>query len=203
LRDSVIITHSFENNYFFNAGTDVSVITTDIWEKSFAPPTLFEYLLHSIFTCLMYSKILPNNAKLSKEQSSINLRYHSDMRGCLADLTRQKYQDRIAITLGYICNDHTQKILNVYGKDYLEQLQKVINREWIGDIKENGSVAYNLKHIFKFDINRDSGFNKTLWEKVENKFYELPGTLTGEIFKIIITVILTYFLIKWGLIDKK
>lgn len=198
-----IITESFKNNYFFNSDSKVSVITTDIWEKNFSPPTLFEYLLHSIFTCLMYSKILPNNAVLSKDQLEINIRSHSDMRGCIADLTRLKYQDRISITLGDICEEHREKILKIYGKDYLEQFQNVISRVWIGDISKNNSVAYNLKHIFKFNINKDSGFNKTVWEKIQNKFYEIPGTLIGEIFKVIITVVLTYFLVKWELIDKK
>lgn len=197
-----IITKSFENNYFFNTALNSSVITTDVWEKHFSPPTLFEYLLHSIYTCLMYSKIVPNDRVLEKEQLEINMRSHSDMRGCIADLTRQKYQDRIAITLGYICEDHQEKILKVYGKEYLEQFLNVISREWIGKIDENGSVAYNLRHIFKFNINKDSGFNKTRWEKFQSKFYEIPGTLTGEVLKVLITVILTYFLIKWGLIDK-
>ena len=198
-----LITKSFQNNYFFNAASNSSIITTDIWEKHFSPPTLFEYLLHCIYTCLMYSKIVPNNRVLEMEQLDINIRSHTDMRGCIADLTRQKYQDRIAITLGYVCEEHKEKILQVYGKDYLEQFLYVISREWIGKIDENGSVAYNLRHIFKFNINKDSGFNKTRWEKFQSKFYEIPGSLTGEVLKVIITIILTYFLIKWGLIDKK
>lgn len=198
-----IITKSFQNNYFFNAASNSSVITTDIWEKHFSPPTLFEYLLHCIYTCLMYSKIVPNDRVLEKEQLNIDMRSHTDMIGCIADFTRQKYQDRIAITLGYVCEEHKEKILQVYGKDYLEQFLYVISREWIGKIDENGSVAYNLRSIFKFNINKDSGFNRTRWEKLQSNFYEIPGTLTGGALKVIITVILTYFLVKWGLIDKK
>jgi hypothetical protein len=198
-----IITKSFENNYFFNAASNSSVITTDIWEKHFSPPTLFEYLLHSIYTCLMYSKVVSKDKILEKEQLEMNMRSHSDMRGCIADLTRQKYQDRIAITLGHICEEHKEKILQVYGKEYLEQFLYVIGRSWIGEIDEISSVAYNLRHIFKFNINKDSGFNKTWWEKFQSKFYEIPGTLIGDVLKLLITVFLTYFLIKWGLIEKK
>lgn len=198
-----IITNSFNNNFFFNAEKRTSVITTDIWDKHFSPPSLFEYLLHCIFTCLIYSQNHSKEAELSDDQMLINIGSHRDTRGCIADFTRQKYDDRIDIILGYICEEHSEEIRCYYGQEYLEQIQYVIERKWIGDIQEKESVAYNLKHIFKFDINKDSGFNKNWWEKMQNKFYEIPGTLTGEIFKIIITALLTYFLIKWGLIDKK
>lgn len=51
-----IITNSFNNYYFFNASKECSVITTDVWDKQFSPPSLFEYLLHCIYTCLIYSQ---------------------------------------------------------------------------------------------------------------------------------------------------
>lgn len=198
-----IITNSFSNNFFFNAEKKTSVITTDIWDKHFSPPSLFEYLLHCIFTCLIYSQNRPSDSDLTDEQMLINIGSHRDTRGCIADFTRQKYDDRIDIVLGYICEEHKKEIETFYGLEYLEQIQLVIERKWIGDINDKESVAYNLKHIFKFDINKDSGFNKNCWDKMKDKFYDIPGTLTGEILKIVLTAVLTYFLIKWGLIDKK
>ena len=198
-----IITNSFNNNYFFNAEKKTSIITTDIWDKHFSPPSLFEYLLHCIYTCLIYSQNVTEGTELSDEQMLINISSHRDARGCIADFTRQKYEDRIAITLGYICEEHSKEIEIYYGSEYLKQTQFVINRKWIGDISKKESVAYNLKHIFKFNISKDSGFNKNWRDKIKDKFYEIPGTLAGEILKIILTAFLAYFLIKWGLIDKK
>ena len=198
-----IITNSFDNNYFFNARKKTSIITTDIWEKKFSPPSLFEYLLHSIFTCLIYSQNVIEGTELTDEQKMIDIGSHKDERGCIADFTRKKHEDRIAIALGYICEEHSNEIETYYGVEYLNQIQFVINRKWIGEINEKESVAFNLKHIFKFNINKDSGFNKKLWDKIKDKFYEMPSTLIGEILKLIITVILTYYFVKWGLIDKK
>ena len=198
-----IITNSFSNNFFFNAEKETSIITTDIWDKNFSPPSLFEYLLHCIYTCLIYSQNVPKGTILTDEQSLINIGSHRDTRGCIADFTRQKYDDRIDIVLGYICEEHSKEIKTYYGEEYLKQLQLVIDRKWIGNIDEKESVAYNLRHIFKFNINKDSGFNKNWWDKIKDKFYEIPGTLTGEILKMAIIVVLTYFLVKWGLIDKK
>lgn len=198
-----IITNSFNNNFFFNSTKKTSVITTDIWDKHFSPPSLFEYLLHCIFSCLIYSQNVVEGTELTNEQMLINIGSHSDERGCIADFTRQKHEDRIAITLGYICEEHSKEIEVYYGAEYLKQIQSVIDRKWIGDISEKESVAYNLIHIFKFNISKDSGFNKNWWDKIKDKFYEIPGTLTGEILKIILTAVLTYFIVKWGLIDNK
>ena len=198
-----IITNSFDNNYFLNATNKTSVITTDIWDKHFSPPSLFEYLLHCIYTCLLYSQVVNKNVILTDDQFLINIGSHRDTRGCIADFTRQKYDDRIDISLGYICEEHTKEIKLYYGEEYLKEFQFVIERKWIGSIEEKNSVAYNLKHIFKFNINKDSGFNKNCWDKIKDKFYEIPASLTGEILKLGLTVLITYYLIKWGLIDKK
>ncbi|RDC65459.1 hypothetical protein [Adhaeribacter pallidiroseus] len=199
-----IITSSFNNNYFFYADYhQPSIITTDIWDRHLSPPSLFEYLLHSIYSCLIYTQVLPNDTTLTNKQLLIKLDSHNDTRGCIADFTRQKYDDRIDIILGYICEEHTNDIKQFYGEGYLNDLQYVISRKWIGSIEEKESAAYNLKHIYKFDINKDSGFNKTLWDKIKAKFYEIPGSLIAEIIKIILTAFLTYYLIKLGFIDKE
>jgi hypothetical protein len=196
-----IITNSFNNNYFFNANKKTSVITTDVWDKHFSPPSLFEYLLHCIFTCLIYSQNTLNNGSLTAQQSEIDICSHTETKGCLADLTRLKKDDKVAISLGYICDEHKEEITTYYGENYLKELEFVIKREWIGNINDKESVAYNLKHIFKFNILKDSGFNKTWLEKVTESFYQIPGSLIGETMKILITAFLTYYLIKWGIID--
>jgi hypothetical protein len=198
-----IITNSFNNNFFFNARQRTSIITTDIWEKRFSPPSLFEYLLHCIYTCLIYSQVVPADCVLTNEQLIINIGSHPETKGCIADFTRRKADDRIDITLGFICEEHKELITKFYGTDYYNELLTIISREWIGGIEQNNSVAYNLKHIFKFNIYKDSGFNKTLWDKIKEKFYEIPGSITGEIIKIALTALLTYYLIKIGIIDKK
>lgn len=198
-----IITNSFSNNFFFNAERLTSIITTDIWDKEFSPPSLFEYLLHCIYTCLIYSQVVPNDTILTPDQALINIGSHRDTRGCIADFTRQKYDDRVDIALGYICEEHTNEITLYYGEKYLKDLQTVINRKWIGSIEEKDSVAYNLKHIFKLNINKDSGFNKNCWDKIKDKFYEIPGSLTSDILKFGLTALLTYYLIKWGFINVK
>lgn len=196
-----IITNSFDNNYFFNTESDCSIITTDVWDKHFSPPSLFEYLLHCIFTCLIYSQI--KSTESTDEQMTINIGSHKDTRGCIADFTRQKYDDRIDIILGYICDEHKREIKDYYGEDYLKDIEFVIERNWIGDLETKNSPAFNLKHIFKIDIFKDSGFEKTWWDKVKGKFYEMPGTIISEVLKFILIALLTFYLIKLGIIAQK
>ena len=133
---------------------------------------------------------------------SPNIGSHEDTRGCIGDFTRIKIDDKADILLGYICEEHEKKIKLFYGEEYLKQILFVLERKWIGSIDEKGSVAYNLKHAYNFNINRDSGFNKTFWERSQDKFYEIPGNIVGEVLKVILTAIITYLLIKYGMMSK-
>lgn len=194
-----IITNAFDDNVFFNADYDMAVVTTDGWDKNFSPPSLFEYLLNSIYCCFIYSQQVPSKKKNPKEALEFEIVSHDDTRGCIADFSLNKYDCRIDIVLGYICDEHKEQIKLLYGQAYLDETTTILERKWIGDLGEKDTVAYNLKHIFKFDINKDSGFNKTALDKIKESFYEIPSDLTKEILKVILTAVLTYFLIRYGL----
>jgi hypothetical protein len=158
--------------------------------------------MHSIICCLIYSQKLPKERTSSEEMKSVYIDSHDDTRGCVADFTRNKYDDRIDIVLGYICEKHQIEIRLLYGEQYLTETLAILERKWIGNISEKDSVAYNLKHVFNFNINKDSGFNKTFWQKCEDKFYDIPGNLTSEVLKVIMTAVITYLLIKYGVMTK-
>ena len=49
-----IIQSKINENWFFDCHDDMTFITTDVWEKLFSPPSLFEYLLHSITAALIF-----------------------------------------------------------------------------------------------------------------------------------------------------
>jgi hypothetical protein len=194
-----IITIPFDNDDFSSADNKTAVITTVGWEKYFSPPSLFEFILYGIFDSLIYSDLLPGQSDEDNDEEGINYNSHADTWGCISDFTRDKFDSRIDIILGYICDEHKEAIREYYGEFYLKEITQILERKWIGNISEQGSIAYQLKHVFKFDINKDSGFNKTLWEKCQDKFYEIPGNLIGEVFKVLLTAFITYFLIKYGI----
>lgn len=176
-----IITSPFGENLFFACRGNVAFITTHRWERYFSPPSLFEYLLHCIIGCLLFME-------------NINLFSHRDTRGCCLDYTFFKENNRVDIALGYICDKCKEKITNTIGKEYLAETLQMISREWVGNIDDFGSVAYNLKNFFKFNINKDSGFNKTFLEKVKDHFHEIPKEILIVAISLIMGILFGHYL---------
>jgi hypothetical protein len=169
-----IIKSQIEENLFFRCEANVAFITTDVWEKLFSPPSLFEYLLHCISASLIFM------------HPKIGLGSHTETRGCTLDYTGYKMDDRVDISLGYLCDKCKKRILEGAGTNYMKDIEIIIGRNWIGDIDTFDSVAHNLKRFFKFDINKDSGFNKTFWEKAEEHFTEIPKEIIACLISSII-----------------
>ncbi len=200
-----IITQSLPEGYFFDMEGEeenIGIITTVDWEKAFSPPSLFEYLAHSIYCCLIYSSKTASRTPGNEMADSIEINSHEETIGCFGDFDRRKMDDRIDIMTGYICDGHKEQIKTIFGEEYLNETMEVLSRKWIGNKEEKGSVAYNLKYVYKFDIDRDSGFNKTVWDKIKGRFYDIPGDVTGDVFKIFVGALITYFLVRIGILPK-
>lgn len=60
-------------------------------------------------------------------------------------------------------------------------------------------ILFFVKHQFKFDIDKDSGFNKTLWDKLKDKFYEIPGSIAGEVLKVLAIAFIIYIFLLLGI----
>ncbi len=174
-----IVTPSISNNLFFVCRNNVSFITTDTWEKIFSPPSLFEYLLHCIIASLIFMH--PQLKRYS----------HRDTRGCYMDYTYFKKDDKVDILLGYLCDECKDEIASHAGEDYFNDMSLVISRSWIGDINTHNTVANNLKSHFKFDINKDSGFNKNFWEKAKDHFVEIPKEIIVLAIGVLIGAVAT------------
>ncbi len=175
----VIIKAKIDGNLFFRCVSNTSYITTDRWERLFSPPSLFEYLLHCIYASLIFM------------HPKMNWSSHHETRGCTLDYTKYKADDKVDIGLGYLCDSCKNEIVKSVGNDFLEDVSNVIRRKWIGDIESYDSVAYNLQRFFKFNINKDSGFNKTFWEKTTDHFPEIPKEIIVGIVSAAIAAFIT------------
>jgi hypothetical protein len=119
--------------------------------------------------------------------------------GCLFDFAYDRFNNRLGIALGYICDFHKTGLISYYGPEYVNESILIIERKWIGNLDEKNTIAYNLKHNFKFNIYKDSGFKKTLWDRIRDKFFEIPGSLLFEMLKLILLALLAAILLKYGL----
>lgn len=174
-----IVTSSISNNLFFVTRSNISFISTDTWEKVFSPPSVYEYLLHCIIASLIFM-----HPKFKRHS-------HRDTRGCYMDYTYFKKDDKVDILLGYLCDECKDEIIKHIGEDFYNDICKIINRDWIGDINTHNTVAYNLKSNFSFDVNKDSGFNKTFFEKAKEHFVEIPKEVIILALGALIGVIIT------------
>lgn len=171
----VIVTSTIEGNLFWVVQNNIGIVTTDMWDRYFSPPSLFEYLNHSIIGCLLAMEGLSS---------------HNDTNGCVLDYTRDKYEDKIDIALGYICDSHKEIIIREKDAEYYRDILKIIERNWIGERNHIGDVAYNLQHIFRFNINKDSGFNKTKIEKMVEYLSEIPKEALITAISILIGIVI-------------
>jgi len=160
-------------NFFWTVEDNFSVITTVDWEKLFSPPSVFEYLTH----CIIGSVIQMAHPLVGS---------HHETRGCLLDFTLFKRDDKVSILLGYICDSCIYNIEKFLGKDIVDCIKSMCSRNWIGEIEDPDSVAHGMKKFFKVDLDKDTGFYKTPWEKIKESFIELP--------KEIILIVLSAFL---------
>lgn len=151
-----IVTGAIGENWFWGCIKNFAIITTENWKEYFAPPSVLEYAIHCIVSMLI---IMTDETKTMKS--------HHPTRGCCLDYTKLKEEDRVDIALGYICSDCKSKIRENMGESYLECFEKINTMDWLGEVEEIGTVAHDLKKYFRADINKDTGFTKTYWEKTK------------------------------------
>jgi hypothetical protein len=110
----VFITASFlEGNLFFIEYGPLVHITTHGWQENFSPPSVFEYLFHSIMCGTLYA--------LCRE-----LHNHREFTmGCQFEYTRVKEFDRVDIALGYICRDHRDVLRSALGETILADVESL------------------------------------------------------------------------------
>jgi len=166
----VIISFPLRQNLFCDFKDNVAIITAAAWDKYFAPPSVFEYLLQTVIASLLFM------------YPEIDLSAHDETYGCVFDYTRSKNDIRVGLGLGYICDDCKEIITKTVGNDIFQEIADIISLKWIGNINTYDTVAYTLKRYYRFDIDRDSGFHKTYWEKAKEMFIEKGiSTLIGMI----------------------
>jgi hypothetical protein len=164
-----------------------SFITTDYWEKYFSPPSVFEYLLQCIIASLIDMKtdyVIPE--------------HRIETFGSVTDYTRLKVERKASIIIGGIDDNSKELLLDATNQEYVDGVQKILGRSWIGTVKKEDFVAFNLKKYYKYDIDRDSGLKKTSWEKIKDTFIDFPKDTVNLIVKIIIAAVLTALLVSIG-----
>jgi hypothetical protein len=150
-------------NWFWAKKGNFGIITTVDWKKNYSPPSVLEFVIHSITSLL---------ALMSDKSDTLDT--HEPTRGCFLDYMRSKDENRVDTTLGYICDYCKAEIVSKLGKEYLDCFMQINSLAWIGDVKELNSVSYNLKKYFRIDLNKDTGLHKTRRQRIGSYLVGLP-----------------------------
>ena len=196
-----ITSKSVHKNWFFEtkfknttrSNKTFGIITTDTWEKSYSPPSVFEYIVITIFEICLGALSYDYGGSFFTHEQWIT-------KGCLNDFTNLKPHRRTIISNPNLCeeckyklDDLDKTIRNFYKEISLKKdVQNILSKTWMGDPNLRESPLFNLKKNFKYDIDRNSGFYKNTKEKVRDTIIEnLPQWVIGSLLTSVITGIVT------------
>ena len=131
----VFITSDYmDGNLFFIEYGPLVHITTHGWQENFSPPSVFEYLFHSIMCGAMYALT--------------TIHHHEDFNmGCQFEYTRIKELDRVDIALGFICQEHREMIRSELGDTALVDVENLFKFSWLGKSEEQGTISLPAKGL--------------------------------------------------------
>jgi hypothetical protein len=80
----------------------------------------------------------------------------------------------------------------------VDDVNTVLSKEWMGSPEKRDSPLFNLKKMYKYDVDRNSGFNKGLLEKFRDSISDnlaqwTVGTVVAGLVGIIVTVVSLFF----------
>lgn len=168
----------------------LGLITTHDWDREFSPPSLFEYIVYTVFTCGLYFLNYDYGGSLSP---------HKD-KGCIFDFTYYRTNKRISISNPNICVECKNKVLsleecvdiNSNNKSNLsDNVNLILDRSWMGSLEKRDTPLFNLKKNYGYDVDRNSGFIKGQLEKFRDKIFDnLPNWIGLIVTSLMTTTIL-------------
>jgi hypothetical protein len=184
----VFVTSRFiEGNLFWDNEGQIGEVTTAKWDRYFSPPSVFEYLFHSIL-CIAICAFV-HNIQTHREYTI----------GCQFDYARLKEHVRTGIALGHLCDQHLSQIRDQLGEVVLQDVLMLFSFSWLGNTDDRASVAGKMLDYFRFDLKRHSGYKRRFWERVQSNIDTLWFDIIKEIFKGIVLIVIAYLLFKFGL----
>lgn len=185
-----IIERKVKGEFYVVTDSPFAIISIGDWRKKYAPPSAVEFLLSTIIGACV--ELLDKENKIS---------HHVATRGCLFDFNNSVNDAKNSVLIKYICSDCEDKIKNTFGEDFIKELKKITDRDWIGNYNDVGSVAYNLKRVFYYDLTKTRGFKASPMERISQKFTETFAETAAKTFFVIIIVIIITVLGLKGLLQ--
>jgi hypothetical protein len=154
------------NNREINLDRYFWLISSYEWEKILSPPSLFEYMALSVYRCALQCLSLEF---LNEKYDHENKMDKQITRGCIFDFNNWGPHRRILVAnpaLCFVCRSKIRKLETRISNDtkrdvfLMNELDNILNRKWMGTIDIRDSLLFNLKRLYRYDIDKNSGLYK-------------------------------------------
>jgi hypothetical protein len=173
-----------------NLDRNLAVITSNRWKEVHAPPSVFEYICINSFICCL--------DLLSCEFTGGYVEHEEETKGCLFDYTEWKHDRRILVSNPILCIHCKNRLRNlaaiISGNSgtafpLVADVEKVLLREkWMGTLEKRDSPLYNLKKMYGYDVDANSGFYKKWWEVARDNIKENSAIwIVGAMLTLLVT----------------
>lgn len=153
-----IVQKAFNDNWFLHQNNKFSIITTNAWEETYAPPSLIAFLIYEITQAIMGFILGMDEDRLLKLR-------HTKTVGCIYDFCKKKSEIKYGMAIGTICS-RCKGVLFQFGieSDALSSIEKMlryVRSETIGNtlILDINKVLIIMKcdkdenkRVYKFGI---------------------------------------------------
>lgn len=180
----IVITRArFSDQYYGLKEGRVQVQALGEWERSMAPPSIFEFIL----TLLI-------RQAASFAAGSVSRSLHLGTKGCLFDFTGDLSDARYKTLQSYVCTMCQKRLDEAGALHILPDILKVLDMTWLGKVSDPYSPSGIIAKL-GYNLFLTQGIKPSLWETVR-------GTLrdegTKELVKLISALVLAGLLVWLG-----
>jgi len=182
-----------------DSGKTASIVTSEKWLDLHTPPSVFEHMAISVLTIALYTLDMHVNDDIDNSF----LDSHYETKGCIFDYVDWLQHARIGISNPQICSTCENDLILLEREikkqtkskiKIVDELYGVLSRDWMGDPKERDSPMYNLKKIYGYDVDANSGFYKKWWEHARDSIKQksivwLITGILGVAFGLLATLV--------------
>lgn len=181
---TVVVTETpFEGGYFASAEGDIAVISVAHWHRHFSPPSVLEFVLRMVqryTTRIAFSPVVGS---------------HYSTRGCIWDFDANVSDAKITAAMSFICARCEAALSQALPPEKLEALKKIIDHKWIGRMEDTGSIASNLRRIFRYDLSRTRGLSQSFLDRVIDIGTAQLATLFVKTIVVVVASVLSLLIL--------
>jgi hypothetical protein len=90
---------------------------------------------------------------------------HLTTKGCLLDFTADLTDARYLVLTGFICNRCRTVLAELHSESFVQDIELLISKTWIGSREEHTSIATNTKKL-GYDLFVTKGIEPTAFERL-------------------------------------